>query len=50
MIMDMYEHAYQIDFGADYEKYIEVFFKNVNWDEVNRRYELAQRATEILRG
>ena len=50
MIMDMYEHAYQIDFGADYEKYIDVFFKNVNWDEVNRRYELAQRATEVLRG
>ena len=49
LLMDMYEHAYQIDFGADFEKYIEVFFKNVNWDEVNRRYELAQRVTEIVR-
>jgi Fe-Mn family superoxide dismutase len=39
--MDMYEHAYQMDYGAAAAKYIDAFFANVRWDEVNRRYEHA---------
>ena len=42
LAMDMYEHAYQMDFGAAVERYIDAFFTNVNWDEVNRRFERAQ--------
>jgi Fe-Mn family superoxide dismutase len=37
LVMDMYEHAYQIDFGAAAAKYIDTFFVNVRWDEVNHR-------------
>jgi Fe-Mn family superoxide dismutase len=50
LVMDMYEHSYQMDFGAGVARYIDAFFANVKWDEVNRRFERAQRAGVILRG
>jgi Fe-Mn family superoxide dismutase len=37
--MDMYEHAYQMDYGANAKGYIDAFFQNIKWDEVNRRVE-----------
>ncbi|MBM0105000.1 superoxide dismutase [Steroidobacter sp. S1-65] len=37
LVMDMYEHAYHMDFGAAAAKYIDAFFANVNWDEVAKR-------------
>jgi len=49
LVMDMYEHAYQIDYGAAAAKYIDAFFANVRWDEVNRRLERARRAAAVLR-
>lgn len=39
MIMDVYEHAYFIDYAAARKTYIEAFFKNIDWEEVNRRIE-----------
>ena len=39
LVLDMYEHAYQMDYGAAAAKYIDAFLQNVNWDEVNRRVE-----------
>ncbi|HTM46374.1 MAG TPA: Fe-Mn family superoxide dismutase, partial [Polyangiaceae bacterium] len=50
LVMDMYEHSYQMDFGAAVAKYVDAFFLNINWDEVNRRLELAQKASSVLRG
>ena len=43
LVMDMYEHAYAMDYGANASGYIDVFFQNINWDEVNRRAEGARR-------
>jgi Fe-Mn family superoxide dismutase len=40
LVLDMYEHAYQMDYGAAAAKYIDAFMTNVNWDEVNKRTEL----------
>lgn len=37
LVMDVYEHAYMIDFGIDRNKYIDVFMDNINWDIVNKR-------------
>jgi superoxide dismutase, Fe-Mn family len=37
LVMDMYEHAYQIDYGAAAAKYIDAFFANINWDAVASR-------------
>jgi Fe-Mn family superoxide dismutase len=45
LVMDMYEHAYQMDYGANARGYIDAFFRNVNWDEVNRRAAGARKAT-----
>lgn len=48
LVMDMFEHAYQMDYGAAAAKYIEAFWKNVNWAEVDRRYALAKKAFAAL--
>lgn len=37
LIIDVYEHAYFIDYGTNRRGYIDAFFSNINWDEVNRR-------------
>lgn len=37
LVMDMYEHAYQMDYGADANSYIAAFFSNINWEQVNKR-------------
>jgi len=42
LVMDMYEHAYAMDYGANAHGYIDAFFQNVNWDEVSRRAEQAR--------
>jgi len=49
LVMDMYEHAYAIDYGAAAAKYIDAFFQNIQWDEVQRRLERAQKATAALK-
>ena len=49
LVMDMYEHAYAMDYGAAAAKYVEVFFQNVRWDEVDRRYQRARKAAADLR-
>ncbi|HWO91245.1 MAG TPA: Fe-Mn family superoxide dismutase [Methylomirabilota bacterium] len=50
LVMDMYEHAYAMDYGASAKEYIEAFFKNVQWAEVERRLGRAQKADAALRG
>lgn len=37
LVMDMYEHAYQMDYGAAAAKYIDAFFANIQWEAVARR-------------
>jgi len=36
--MDVFEHAYITDYQLERAKYIEAFFKAVDWEEVARRY------------
>ena len=40
LIMDMYEHAYFIDFATAKKKYIEAFMQNIDWTFVNSLTEL----------
>jgi superoxide dismutase, Fe-Mn family len=42
LVLDMYEHAYAIDYGAGAAQYINAFMDNVNWTEVARRLDEAQ--------
>jgi len=39
MVVDVFEHAYYIDYKNDRGKFIEAFWNLVNWDEVNKRLE-----------
>jgi superoxide dismutase, Fe-Mn family len=33
----MYEHSYQMDFGAAAAQYVDAFFTNINWEVVLAR-------------
>lgn len=37
LLLDMWEHAYIIDYGADKSRYVDMFFRIINWDIVNER-------------
>lgn len=39
MVLDVFEHAYYIDYKNARGKFIEAFWNIVNWDEVNKRLE-----------
>lgn len=47
LVLDMYEHAYQMDYGAAAAKYIDAFLTNLSWEEVNRRYTKAQKMLAV---
>lgn len=38
LALDMYEHAYHIDFGANAKAYVDAFVRNVDWKAVEERY------------
>jgi Fe-Mn family superoxide dismutase len=48
LVLDMFEHAYAIDYGAAHAKYIDAFFQNVAWSEVDRRLARADQALAAL--
>ena len=37
LIMDVFEHAFMLDYGLKRADYIESFFKNIHWEEVEKR-------------
>ncbi len=37
LIMDVFEHAYMLDYGLKKADYIEAFFKNINWAAAEAR-------------
>lgn len=39
LALDMYEHAYAIDYGAKAGDYVDAFMKVLNWDAASRRFE-----------
>jgi superoxide dismutase, Fe-Mn family len=41
LALDMYEHAYHLDFGAKAGAYVDAFMQNIAWDRVGGRYERA---------
>lgn len=44
LALDMYEHAYHLDFGANPAAYIATFMRNIDWSAVQGRYEDAIEA------
>jgi superoxide dismutase, Fe-Mn family len=41
LVMDMYEHSYQMDYGAAAPAYVDAFFRNIHWDAVASRLDKA---------
>jgi len=39
MVLDVFEHAYYVDYKNDRAKYIEAFWSIVNWSKANERFE-----------
>jgi Fe-Mn family superoxide dismutase len=46
--MDMYEHSYQMDYGAGAPTYVDAFFRNIQWHIVGIRWEKARKARAIV--
>jgi Fe-Mn family superoxide dismutase len=42
LVLDMYEHAYHQDFGANAIAYIDAFMRNIDWAAVIRRIDAVQ--------
>lgn len=49
LALDVFEHAYFIDYGTNRRAYIDSFFENINWDFVERRYQYAKRVATIYK-
>jgi Fe-Mn family superoxide dismutase len=45
LVLDMYEHAYHIDFGANANAYVDAFMRNIDWTVVERRLAEARGGT-----
>lgn len=46
IVLDVYEHAYFIDFGSDRKAYIEAFWRNFHWAKAEELY-CAARAVKL---
>src|SRR5689334_5633757 len=43
LALDMYEHAYHMDFGANARAYVDTFMRNIDWPAFLQRYEDATK-------
>jgi Fe-Mn family superoxide dismutase len=43
LALDMYEHAYHMDFGANARAYVDTFMRNIDWPGLELRYEDARK-------
>jgi superoxide dismutase, Fe-Mn family len=50
LALDMYEHAYHLDFGAKAGAYVDAFMANIHWDKVYKRYGAAVEADALAFG
>lgn len=48
IVLDVYEHAYFIDYGSDRKKYIEDFWKNLDWARAEEIYLKAREVNEVI--
>lgn len=39
LIMDVWEHAYMLDYGLNRANYMDAFFNNIDWNVVQKRYQ-----------
>jgi Fe-Mn family superoxide dismutase len=39
LALDVFEHAYYIDYGSNRKGYVDIFFDNIDWPVVEKRFE-----------
>ena len=44
LVLDMYEHAYHMDYGAAAARYVDAFMEAIRWDSAMKLYEQYSRA------
>jgi Fe-Mn family superoxide dismutase len=50
LALDMYEHSYQMDYGAAVGPYVDAFMRNIDWSRVYGRYKAAVNAASDAYG
>jgi Fe-Mn family superoxide dismutase len=50
LVLDMYEHAYHMDYGTAAAKYIDAFMRNLDWGVVEARYSALTRDPKAMSG
>lgn len=48
LVIDVYEHAYFMDFGTDRAKYLDTIIENINWEVVEKRLAKHIACCELL--
>jgi Fe-Mn family superoxide dismutase len=43
LVLDMYEHAYHMDYGAAAARYVDIYMEAIRWDNAAKLYELYSR-------
>jgi superoxide dismutase, Fe-Mn family len=43
LVLDMYEHAYHMDYGAAAAKYVDIYMEAIRWDNAVKLYEQYSR-------
>jgi Fe-Mn family superoxide dismutase len=43
VVLDVYEHAYMIDYGINRASYLDAFLKNMDWDICAKRFAMARK-------
>ena len=49
LVLDVYEHAYMIDYGVKRADYIKAFHENINWHAINQRIEQIKKIPDVLK-
>lgn len=47
LLLDVFEHAFMVDYGTDKSSYIDAFYKNADWNTANQRFTTVQEQKEI---
>ncbi len=46
LVMDVFEHAYMLDYGIKRADYLEAFWKSIDWNETDKRFQLGSPASK----
>ena len=48
LVLDVYEHAYMIDYGVKRAAYLDAYFQNIDWGVVNKRLDTTMKIEAMI--